>query len=53
MKYIVVLSDFQSNDFKEKYQEYEQSYHSGCSYIIPQPYISTNSINGISYSIDI
>lgn len=53
MKYMVVVSDVQSNEFKETYQEYEQSYQSGCSYLIPYPYISTNSINGISYLIDI
>jgi hypothetical protein len=53
MKYIVVLSNVQSNEFKQKYQEYEQSYQTGCYYLIPQPYISTSSINGTSYSIDI
>ncbi len=53
MKYIVVLSDNQTNEFKQKYQEYEQSYQSGCSYLIPHPYISTSSINGTSYLIDI
>ncbi len=53
MKYIVVLSNYQSNEFKEKYKEYEQSYHSGCYYLIPYPYISINSINGTSYIIDI
>jgi hypothetical protein len=53
MKFVVILSNIQSNEFKEKYKDYEQSYHSGCHYLIPQPYISTNTINGMSYVIDI
>ena len=53
MKYIVVISSIESNEFKELYHEYEQSYYSGCDYLIPQPYISTNSIKGTSYVIDI
>ncbi len=53
MNFVVIVSDIQSNEFKKQYEEYEQSYHSGCAYLIPQPYISTNSIKGISYVIDI
>jgi hypothetical protein len=53
MKYLVVLSNLQSKEFKEQYQDYEQSYHSGCEYLIPQPYISTKSINGKSYLMEI
>ena len=47
------MSEYQSNEFKELFQEYEQTYQSGCHYLIPYPYISTNVINGMSYVIDI
>lgn len=53
MKYISILSPHQTDEFKQMYNEYEQPYQSGCAYLIPQPYNSINSINGISYVIDI
>jgi hypothetical protein len=53
MKYLVVISKNEDEEFKNLYKEYEQSYHSGCDYLIPYPYIFTNSIKGTSYLIDI